>query len=329
MAAKSRAETAVMATSAIHAVPLPLDVGFPAGLVVVDHHVQLPPRRRGDHRLPERLFEAVIGVQALVAVSAVAGHDQDLAAHAAPPLSASIARLPQWERMRVDVAIVGGGAAGLMCAIEAGKRGRRVVVLEHNGAIGTEDPDLRRRALQLHQPAHPAENFLSANPHFAKSALARYRAADFLELVERHGIPYHEKTLGQLFCDRSARDIVAMLEAECRDAGVRIETGCAIRGVTGRFATRHRPSGRSSATSLVIATGGLSIPKIGATPFGYAVAKQFGLATRPLPSRARSAHLRARRPGAVCRTRRSLGGRGGAGRTAGRSARSCCSRIGA
>src|SRR5690349_3646776 len=115
--------------------------------------------------------------------------------------------------MRVDVAIAGGGAAGLMCAIEAGKRGRRTIVLEQNAAIGRKiliSGGGRCNFTNLHTTA---ANFLSANPHFAKSGLARYRPADFIRLVERHGIPYHEKTLGQLFCDRSARDIVAMLEA--------------------------------------------------------------------------------------------------------------------
>src|SRR5499427_5245096 len=117
-----------------------------------------------------------------------------------------------------DVVVIGAGAAGLMCAIEAGKRGRRVVVLEHNERIGRKiliSGGGRCNFTNLH--TRP-ENFLSANPHFAKSALARYGPRDFIALVERHGIPYHEKTLGQLFCDRSARDIVDMLEAECRDA---------------------------------------------------------------------------------------------------------------
>ncbi len=182
--------------------------------------------------------------------------------------------------MRVDVAIAGGGAAGLMCAIEAGKRGRRTIVLEQNGAIGRKiliSGGGRCNFTNLHTSS---ENFLSANPHFAKSALARYRPADFIKLVDRHGIPYHEKTLGQLFCDRSARDIVAMLEAECRDAGVRIETACAIRGVAGSFEL-DTSLGPIECDSLVIATGGLSIPRLGATPFGYTVAKQYGLAIVP------------------------------------------------
>src|SRR3954452_6480124 len=116
--------------------------------------------------------------------------------------------------MRFDVAIVGGGAAGLMCAIEAGKRGRRVLVIEHNEQIGRKiliSGGGRCNFTNLHTTA---ANFASANPHFAKSALARFTPADFVGMVERHGIPYHEKTLGQLFCDRSARDITGMLEAE-------------------------------------------------------------------------------------------------------------------
>ena len=127
--------------------------------------------------------------------------------------------------------IIGGGAAGLMCAIEAGKRGRRVVVLEHNAQIGRKiliSGGGRCNFTNLHTTA---ANFLSANPHFAKSALARYTPRDFIALVERHGIPYHEKTLGQLFCDRAATEIVQMLEAECAAAGVRIETACGVAGI--------------------------------------------------------------------------------------------------
>src|SRR5436190_1245265 len=182
--------------------------------------------------------------------------------------------------MRYDVAILGGGAAGLMCAIEAGKRGRRTVVLEHNAQIGRKiliSGCGRCNFTNLHTTA---ANFLSKNPHFAKSALARYTARNFVGLVERHGIAYHEKTLGQLFCDRSAREILRMLQAECDEAGVRIETGCVVRGVKAGFQLDIKGGG-VEADSLVIATGGLSIPKIGATPFGYQVAKQFGLKIVP------------------------------------------------
>jgi predicted Rossmann fold flavoprotein len=178
--------------------------------------------------------------------------------------------------MKVDVAIVGAGAAGLMCAIEAGKRGRSVLVLEHNAQIGRKiliSGGGRCNFTNLH--TRPGD-FLSDNPHFAKSALARYTPRDFIALVEARRIPYHEKTLGQLFCDRSARDIVELLEAECAGAGVEIRTGVSVRGVTGAF-TLDTSAGRVEAVSLVIAAGGLSIPKIGATPFGYEVARQYGL----------------------------------------------------
>jgi predicted Rossmann fold flavoprotein len=178
--------------------------------------------------------------------------------------------------MRFDVAVVGAGAAGLMCAIEAGKRGRRAVVLEHNAGIGRKiliSGGGRCNFTNLHTAP---ENFLSANPHFVKSALARYRPADFIRLVERHRIPYHEKTLGQLFCDRSAREIVDMLATECAAAGVRIETSCEVRSVAGAFQL-ETTVGPIECDSLVIASGGLSLPKIGASPFGYAVARQYGL----------------------------------------------------
>jgi predicted Rossmann fold flavoprotein len=178
-----------------------------------------------------------------------------------------------------DALILGGGAAGLMCAIEAGKRGRRVAVLEHADRLGKKiliSGGGRCNFTNLHcQP----ENFLSCNPHFAKSALARYTPADFIALVEKHAIPYHEKTLGQLFCDRSARDVLGMLEAECRDAHVTIFISTKIEHVerTNDFIA-HTPNADFRAPALVVATGGLSIPKIGATSFGYDLARQFGLA---------------------------------------------------
>ncbi len=184
-----------------------------------------------------------------------------------------------------DALVLGGGAAGLLCAMEAGKRGRRVAVLEHAERIGKKiliSGGGRCNFTNIHcQP----ENFISANEHFAKSALARYTPADFIALVEKHRIPYHEKTLGQLFCDRSARDIIELLESECRAAGVQIFTQCRIREVrrTTEFVARTE-SDEFRAPALVVATGGLSIPKIGATPFGYELARQFGLKiveTRP------------------------------------------------
>jgi len=180
-----------------------------------------------------------------------------------------------------DAIIVGGGAAGLMCAIEAGKRGRRVAVLEHADRLGKKiliSGGGRCNFTNIHcQP----ENFLCANPHFAKSALARYTPADFIALVEKHQIPYNEKTLGQLFCDRSARDILAMLEEECRAGRVDIHLNVKIEDVS--HATEfvvHGSQEEFRAAALVVATGGLSIPKIGATSFGYDLARKFGIRIR-------------------------------------------------
>jgi predicted flavoprotein YhiN len=258
-------------------------------------------------------------------------------------------------RETVDAVIVGAGAAGLMCAIEAGRRGRRVVVLEHNPQIARKILISGGGRCNFTNLNVTAENFVSRNPHFAKSALARFTPRDFLAMVERHRIPYHEKTLGQLFCDRAARDIVAMLEAECAAAGVRILTACMVPRVgrthgggfevetsgvdetsgsatppaggglevarsgggetsggglevsasggatppaSGGFEVETSGGGETSGgarlpagggfevaasggafqcAALVISTGGLSIPKMGATPFGYSVARQFGL----------------------------------------------------
>ena len=178
--------------------------------------------------------------------------------------------------------IIGGGAAGLFCAIEAGKRGRRVLVLEHAGQVGKKiaiSGGGRCNFTNLHTSA---ANFISANPHFAKSALARYTPADFIALVERHRIPYHEKKLGQLFCDGHARQIINLLLTECTGAGVEIRTGCRVRRV--ERAERFRvetEQGSFSCASLVVATGGLSIPQLGATDFGYQLARQFDLRIEP------------------------------------------------
>jgi predicted Rossmann fold flavoprotein len=196
---------------------------------------------------------------------------------AAPSLPSAYQSTPQIAHNEtVDVVVIGGGAAGLMCAIEAGRRGRRVVVLEHGPRPGRKiliSGGGRCNFTNLHtRPEH----FLSANPHFAKSALARYRPADFVALVERHGIRYHEKTLGQLFCDGSAAQILTMLESECHAAGVRIVTGCTVHSIAAGYVI-ETSAGAFEAPNLVIATGGLSIPKAGATPFGYTVAQQFGL----------------------------------------------------
>ncbi len=177
-----------------------------------------------------------------------------------------------------DVIILGAGAAGLMCAITAGRRGRRVVVLEGSNRIGKKilmSGGGRCNFTNLY--CEPA-NFLSANPAFCISALSRYTQRDFIALVEKHGIPYHEKTGGQLFCDRSSKDIVSMLELECRNVGVRIETHCGITGVRHDGQYTVTANGTVYTTgSLVVATGGLSIPKMGASDFGYRLARQFGL----------------------------------------------------
>jgi predicted Rossmann fold flavoprotein len=179
-----------------------------------------------------------------------------------------------------DALILGAGAAGLLCAIEAGKRGRRVAILERSERVGKKiliSGGGRCNFTNIH--CKP-ENFISSNPHFARSALSRYTPEDFIALVEKHRILYHEKTLGQLFCDRAANDITKMLEAECRAAGVEIFLNCNVREVrrTSEFVV-HTQSGEFRAPALVVATGGLSIPKMGATSFGYELAKQFGLKT--------------------------------------------------
>jgi predicted Rossmann fold flavoprotein len=185
-----------------------------------------------------------------------------------------------------DVLILGAGAAGLMAAIEAGKRGRRVIVLERADRPGKKiliSGGGRCNFTNLH--TRP-ENFLSANPHFAKSALARYTPADFIALVERYRIAYHEKTFGQLFCDGSAQQIVDLLLAECDAAGVRIVLNVQIRNVgcdnpaapaaLGKFAV-YTQDAAYSAAKIIVATGGLSIPKMGATGLGYDIARQFRL----------------------------------------------------
>lgn len=178
---------------------------------------------------------------------------------------------------RVDVIIIGGGAAGLMCAITAGNRGRRVVVLEGSNKIGKKilmSGGGRCNFTNLHcEPSC----FISGNPSFCISALSRYTQWDFVALVEKHGIPFHEKTAGQLFCDHSSKDIVAMLLTECESAGVQIQTHCEISAVSfnNRF-TVTSSQGHFDAASLVVASGGLSIPKMGASGFGYQLAQQFG-----------------------------------------------------
>jgi predicted Rossmann fold flavoprotein len=188
-------------------------------------------------------------------------------------------------RYSFDVLILGGGAAGLMAAIEAGRRGRRVAVLERAEQPGKKiliSGGGRSNFTNLH--TRP-DNFLSANPHFAKSALARYTPADFIRLVVRHGIAYHEKTLGQLFCDGSAQQIVDLLMSECVDAGVRVLLSTAVSEVrrddsSGAF-TIVAGKNIFAAPALIVATGGLSIPKMGATGFGYDIARQFSIPIEP------------------------------------------------
>jgi predicted Rossmann fold flavoprotein len=177
-----------------------------------------------------------------------------------------------------DVLILGGGAAGLLCAIEAGKRGRRVAILERADRIGKKILISGGGRCNFTNRHCQPESFLCANSHFAKSALARYTPSDFILMVEKYRIPYHEKTQGQLFCDHAASEITDMLKAECEAARVQIVLKCQIREVqrSTEFVAITE-SGEFRAPVLVVATGGLSIPKIGATAFGYDLARQFGL----------------------------------------------------
>tara|TARA_R110002020_G_scaffold13691_23_gene49107 strand:- start:2121 stop:3299 length:1179 start_codon:yes stop_codon:yes gene_type:complete len=189
--------------------------------------------------------------------------------------------------MEHDVLIIGGGAAGLMCALTAGRRGRRVRVLEHANRCGKKILMSGGGRCNFTNTGTTPANFLSANPHFCKSALARYRPEHFIAMVDAHGIAWHEKELGQLFCDDSSKQIVAMLLAECADAGVAIDTSCGVETVAaapGGGFTLRTTQGAMRSESLVVATGGLSIPKMGATGLGYEIARQFGHAV--LPTRA-------------------------------------------
>ncbi len=177
-----------------------------------------------------------------------------------------------------DVVIVGAGAAGLMCAMTAGNRGRRVLLLEHNRQVGAKILISGGGRCNFTNLEIAPERFLSANPHFCKSALSRYTQHDFIALVERHRIRYHEKTLGQLFCDGSAREILAMLLAECAAARVDLRTGHSVKEIArgDRFRV-ETDKGSFNARALVLATGGLSIPKMGATSFAYDMARRFDL----------------------------------------------------
>jgi len=185
-----------------------------------------------------------------------------------------------------DVIVIGAGAAGLMCAIVAGQRGKSVVVLERGERIGAKILISGGGRCNFTNINARPENYLSSNPDFCKSALARYTPDDFLALVERHGIAWHEKKLGQLFCDGSSREIVEMLRKECDNAGVEIKTGVDVTTVQRNEAGGSFEIVTSretfSAKRLVIATGGLSLPKLGATDFAYRIARQFGLAVLPV-----------------------------------------------
>jgi predicted Rossmann fold flavoprotein len=184
-----------------------------------------------------------------------------------------------------DVIVIGGGAAGMFCALEAGKRGRRVLVIEHNAEVGRKIIISGGGRCNFTNINTQPENFISANPHFAKSALARYTQQDFIELVKKHKIAFYEKKLGQLFCRESSRSIVEMLLVECKRAKAEVLTQCAVTHIekNARF-TLETIRGKFTCESVVIATGGRSFPKIGATGFGYDIARQFGLKitqTRP------------------------------------------------
>lgn len=185
--------------------------------------------------------------------------------------------MQQW-----DVIIIGGGAAGLMCAAAAGGRGRRVLVLDHANKMGKKilmSGGGRCNFTNLYtEPSH----FICNNPHFCKSALSRYTQWDFLELVQRHGVAYHEKAPGQLFCDNKASDILNLLLAECEAASVTLQTRCSVDEIIRDTQYRLQTScGEHRAESLVVATGGLSIPTMGATGFGFDIARQFGLPVLP------------------------------------------------
>ena len=187
--------------------------------------------------------------------------------------------------MNNDVIIIGGGAAGMFCAIEAGKRGRRVLVIEHNAEVGRKIIISGGGRCNFTNKNTQPENFVSSNPHFAKSALARYTPQDFIELVKKHKIAFYEKKLGQLFCHESSRRIVEMLLAECKRAKAEVQTQCSVSQIQkdANF-TLETTRGKLCCESLVIATGGRSFPKIGATSFGYDIARQFGMKvtqTRP------------------------------------------------
>ncbi|MGB0668747.1 MAG: NAD(P)/FAD-dependent oxidoreductase, partial [Porticoccaceae bacterium] len=182
-----------------------------------------------------------------------------------------------------DVIIIGGGAAGLFCAFTAGQRGRSVLVLDSSNKVGKKILMSGGGRCNFTNLDIQPENYLSANPHFCKSALNGYNQWQFIDMVERHQIAYHERKHGELFCDESAKDILAMLLDECEQANVAVKTKCDIQGIASQDSgySLHTSLGHYHCQSLVIATGGLSIPTMGATGFGYEVAEQFGLKLLP------------------------------------------------
>ena len=178
--------------------------------------------------------------------------------------------------VRYDVVVLGAGAAGMMAAAEAGRRGRRVLLVDHADRVGKKIIISGGGRSNFTNLGCRAENFVSENPHFAKSALAAFTPADMVALVEKYRIPYHEKTLGQLFCDRTSRDLVSALESECAEARVTTWLDTTVTSVVPGY-TLQTSAGEVRAESVIVATGGLSIPKMGATGFGYDLARQFGL----------------------------------------------------
>ena len=181
--------------------------------------------------------------------------------------------------IHTDVLIIGASAAGLMCAIEAGKRGRKVTVLDHASKAGKKILMSGGGRCNFTNTGISASNYISHNPHFCKSALSRYTQWDFIALVDAYQIPYHERDLGKLFCDISAKDILNMLLNECEKVDVDIRLDCSIETIERTNDSRFRlitSRGRMQAPSLVVASGGLSIPKMCASPLGYRIAEQFG-----------------------------------------------------
>ena len=186
--------------------------------------------------------------------------------------------------MKTDVIVIGAGAAGLFCAAQAGFRGRNVVVLDHAKRLGGKILMSGGGRCNFTNMYASPENFLSNNPHFCKSALSRYTQWDFIALVNQYDIAHHEKTLGQLFCDDSAKQIVDMLLSECQKANVRVVNRCPVEGIekTDNGFVVNTGNGQYHCESLVVATGGLSMPKLGATPFGYKIAEQFDIPVTPV-----------------------------------------------